>query len=80
MGAVVAVLALSGCVATAPQVERPVALAEGALLEQGIQFAVDDLLAQAIKTPGFWPQPKNALEQLLKADAAKQSGKPLLLS
>jgi outer membrane protein OmpA-like peptidoglycan-associated protein len=59
-------LGFAGCVATVPpQVERPAALSDDALMEQGIQFAVDDLLAQALKTPGFQQLPKSALEQML---------------
>jgi outer membrane protein OmpA-like peptidoglycan-associated protein len=79
LGAVVAALMLVGCVATAPQVERPVALSDDALLEQGIQFAVDDLLAQALKTPGFQPQPKNALQALLKTEGSNAGVKPLVI-
>jgi outer membrane protein OmpA-like peptidoglycan-associated protein len=60
---------LAGCVATVPpQVERPAALSDDALIEQGIQFAVDDLLAQVLKTPGFQAPPKSGLEQLLAAN------------
>lgn len=73
VGACVAALWLTACVATAPQVERPAALSDDALLEQGIQFAADDLLAQALKTPGFQPPAKNALEQMLKSDAPKKA-------
>ncbi len=61
-GALLIAVVLAGCVATAPTVERPAALSENALLEQGIQFAVDDLLAQALRTPGFQPQPKGLFQ------------------
>lgn len=65
--------ALTACVATAPvQVERPASLADDALLEQGIQFAADDLLAQALKTPGFQPPAKSAFEQLVKSEPPKK--------
>lgn len=66
-------VALTACMATAPQVERPAALADDALLDQGIQFAADDLLAQALKTPGFQPAPKGALEQILKSENPKKA-------
>ena len=67
-------LFLTACVATAPpQIERPAELADDALLEQGIQFAVDDLLAQASKTPGFQPPAKSALEQLIKSEPPKRA-------
>ena len=79
VGALLTVAVLSGCVATAPQVERPAAISNDALLEQGIQFAVDDLLAQALKTPGFQTQPKSALDQLLKTDGTKAAVKPLVV-
>ena len=68
-----AALLLTACVATAPQVEPPVALTDDALLEQGIQFVIDDLLAQALKTPGFQPAVKNALEQMIKSDSPKRA-------
>ena len=73
-GIVLTATLLTGCITTtAPlQIERPAALSDNALLEQGIQFAVDDLLAQALKTPGFQPLPKNALDQMLS------SGKPVV--
>ena len=58
-------LGLSGCVATAPPLpERPAALSDDALIEQGIQYAVDDLLAQALRTPGFQVPVKTGFEQL----------------
>lgn len=67
------VSALTACVATAPvQVERPASLADDAVLEQGIQFAVNDLLAQTLKTPGFQPPQKSALEQLVSSDPPKR--------
>ena len=79
MSGLLAAVLLTACVATAPQqIERPVAISDDALLEQGILFAVDDLLAQALKTPGFQPLPKSAMEQLLKNTATKPS-KPLVV-
>lgn len=77
MGALLASALLTGCVASAPQIQRPAALADDALLEQGIQFAVDDLLAQALKTPGFQEPSKSGLDQLLKSD--KATVKPLVI-
>lgn len=79
LGVLLTVAVLLGCVATAPQIERPAAISNDALLEQGIQFAVEDLLAQALKTPGFQIQPKSALDQLLKTDSAKPAVKPLVV-
>ncbi len=65
--ALVLSVGLTGCLATTapPSVERPTTLSDDALIEQGIQYAVSDLLAQALKTPGFQTPPKSALEQLL---------------
>jgi outer membrane protein OmpA-like peptidoglycan-associated protein len=63
---------ISACVATAPQVERPPELADDSILEQGIQYAVDDLLAQALKMPGFQVQPKSGIDQLFKAEKPKK--------
>jgi outer membrane protein OmpA-like peptidoglycan-associated protein len=68
-----AALLLTACAVTTPQVEPPAALPDDALLEQGIQFAAEDLLAQALKTPGFQPPTKNALEQMLKSDSRKKA-------
>jgi outer membrane protein OmpA-like peptidoglycan-associated protein len=79
LGAVVTVAFLPACVATAPQIERPAAISNDALLEQGIQFAVEDLLAQALKTPGFQIQPKSALDQLLKTGNNKPVEKSLVV-
>lgn len=79
LGTLLTLVVLPGCVTTAPQVERPAAISNDVLLEQGIQFAVDDLLAQALKTPGFQIQPKSMLDQLLKADATKAAVKPLIV-
>lgn len=76
LGALLTACMLTACVATAPQLERPTALADDALLEQGIRFAADDLLAQASKTPAFQPAAKSALEQLIKNDVSK---KPLVV-
>lgn len=61
-------LALGGCVSNPPAPERPTTLSSAALLDQGIQFAVEDLVAQALRAPSFAP-PQNALQQLLKTDA-----------
>lgn len=77
IGALLAIALLTGCVATAPKIERPAALSDDALLEQGIQFAVDDLLAQALKTPGFQTQAKSGLDRLLKND--KAGAKPMVI-
>lgn len=63
-----AAAALTGCETNPPKVERPAALSEEALLEQGIQFAVEDLIVQAIKTPNFQPQPKTGLSQVLSGN------------
>ena len=74
MSVLLGAVLLTACVANAPQqIERPVAISDDALLEQGILFAVDDLLAQALKTPGFQPLPKSAMEQLLKNTATRPS-------
>ncbi len=61
-------LALGACVSNPPQVERPTALSDDALLEQGIQFAAEDLVAQALKTPGFQPAAPSGLGQILKSE------------
>lgn len=68
-----ATLGLGACVSNPPQVERPTALSDDALLEQGIQFAAEDLVAQALKTPGFQPSAPGALGQLLKTEAPPKS-------
>ena len=77
LGALLAIALLSACVATAPPVQRPAALSNDALLEQGIQFAVDDLLAQALRMPGFLAAAPSRLDQLLKND--KVAEKPLVI-
>lgn len=62
-------LTLAGC-STQPPVtpERPVALSDEALLDQGIRYAVDDLIAQALRAPAFQPAPPPAaLNALLKS-------------
>lgn len=79
VGAMLTIAVLPACVATAPQIERPAAISNDALLEQGIQFAVEDLLAQALRTPGFQIQPKSTMDQLLKIDSAKPVVKPLIV-
>lgn len=59
--ALAAALALAGCV-TQPTAtpDRPAALSDEALLDQGIHFAVDDLVAQALRAPAFQPAPPPA--------------------
>ena len=61
--------------APAPVV-RPEPLSDGALLEQGLQFAVDDLLAQAANTPAFQPPAKGKLP---KPEATSEPIKPLIV-
>jgi hypothetical protein len=66
IGTFLGMVFLAGCASPPPpQVDRPAALSNDAMFDQGIQFAVDDLLAQALKTPGFQPQPKSGLNQML---------------
>lgn len=77
MGAALILALLAGC-ATAPQVERPAALSDNALLEQGLQFAADDLLAQALKIPNFQAAPKNRLQAEIN-QLLKDGAKPLVI-
>ena len=67
-----ACVALTGCLATAPQppAERPAALLSAVAFDRAIDHAVDDLLAQAQRLPDFQPPPPaNALTAMLRKDA-----------
>ncbi|MDY0107790.1 MAG: OmpA family protein, partial [Giesbergeria sp.] len=71
--ALAATLYLAGCATQPPATpDRPVALSDEALLDQGISYAVDDLIAQALRAPAFQPAPPPAapaaaLNALLKS-------------
>lgn len=59
--ALAAALALAGCATPPPTTpDRPAALSDEALLDQGITFAVEDLVAQALRAPAFQPAPPPA--------------------
>lgn len=75
IGVAILAMVLVACQTTAP--ERPTGLSDQALLDQGIQYVVDDLLAQAWRTPAFQPQSKNALGQILNIDSNK--AKPVVI-
>lgn len=81
--AITALILITGCASKSPAIQRPAALADDAVLEQGLRFATDDLLSQALKLPTFQAAQKNALEtklnKLVNSDSTNTSAKPLLI-